>query len=192
MDDLVAERGELRDGQRGQRDPQRQPKRRQRRRAKHPDADKLRSAAPASAIRSLIWALAARSRLLSRLLPSGCSTCVGIAGILKICITNFNRRVIIITKCRKNRQTPARRPVPRPPRRPRWRKAAISQSAWPARSGSTVRPSRSFSSAGACHALPNAHLAAECAQALGVSADWLLGLTERPERLPTCSRPRSA
>ncbi len=30
--------------------------------------------------------------------------------------------------------------------------------------------------------LPNAQLAAECAAALGVSADWLLGLTERPER----------
>lgn len=30
--------------------------------------------------------------------------------------------------------------------------------------------------------LPNAHLAAECAQSLSVSADWLLGLTERPER----------
>ena len=30
--------------------------------------------------------------------------------------------------------------------------------------------------------LPNAHLAAECAGALGVSADWLLGLTDRPER----------
>lgn len=29
--------------------------------------------------------------------------------------------------------------------------------------------------------LPNAQLAADCAQALGVSADWLLGLTERPE-----------
>jgi len=29
--------------------------------------------------------------------------------------------------------------------------------------------------------LPNAHLAAECASALGVSADWLLGLSERPE-----------
>ncbi len=29
--------------------------------------------------------------------------------------------------------------------------------------------------------LPNAHLAAECAYALGVSADWLLGLTERSE-----------
>lgn len=29
--------------------------------------------------------------------------------------------------------------------------------------------------------LPNAHLAAECADALGVSADWLLGLTGRPE-----------
>ncbi len=30
--------------------------------------------------------------------------------------------------------------------------------------------------------LPNAHLAACCAQVLGVSADWLLGLTDRPER----------
>jgi transcriptional regulator with XRE-family HTH domain len=30
--------------------------------------------------------------------------------------------------------------------------------------------------------LPNAQLAAECAAALGVSADWLLGLTDRPER----------
>jgi transcriptional regulator with XRE-family HTH domain len=29
--------------------------------------------------------------------------------------------------------------------------------------------------------LPNAHLAAECATALSVSADWLLGLTERSE-----------
>lgn len=31
--------------------------------------------------------------------------------------------------------------------------------------------------------LPNAQVVAECARALGVSADWLLGLTERPERL---------
>ena len=30
--------------------------------------------------------------------------------------------------------------------------------------------------------LPNAQVVAECARALGVSADWLLGLTERPER----------
>ena len=30
--------------------------------------------------------------------------------------------------------------------------------------------------------LPNAHFAAECAAALNVSSDWLLGLTERPER----------
>ena len=29
--------------------------------------------------------------------------------------------------------------------------------------------------------LPNAHLAAECSAALGVSADWLLGLSDRPE-----------
>lgn len=31
--------------------------------------------------------------------------------------------------------------------------------------------------------LPNAQVVAECAAALGISADWLLGLTERPERL---------
>lgn len=30
--------------------------------------------------------------------------------------------------------------------------------------------------------LPNAHFAAECAAALNISSDWLLGLTERPER----------
>ena len=30
--------------------------------------------------------------------------------------------------------------------------------------------------------LPNAHVAAECAAALGVSTDWLLGLSDRPER----------
>lgn len=30
--------------------------------------------------------------------------------------------------------------------------------------------------------MPGAHLAADCAAALGVSADWLLGLTDRPER----------
>jgi transcriptional regulator with XRE-family HTH domain len=31
--------------------------------------------------------------------------------------------------------------------------------------------------------LPNARLAADCAQALGISADWLLGLSDRPEPL---------
>ena len=31
--------------------------------------------------------------------------------------------------------------------------------------------------------MPNAQVVAACAGALGVSADWLLGLTERPERL---------
>ncbi|MCY1126329.1 helix-turn-helix transcriptional regulator [Frigidibacter sp. RF13] len=31
--------------------------------------------------------------------------------------------------------------------------------------------------------LPNAQVVAECAATLGVSADWLLGLTDRPERL---------
>ncbi len=36
---------------------------------------------------------------------------------------------------------------------------------------------------GAGARLPNAQLVGECAAALAVSADWLLGLTERPERL---------
>lgn len=36
--------------------------------------------------------------------------------------------------------------------------------------------------AGKAARLPNAQVVAECARALGVSADWLLGLTERPER----------
>lgn len=31
--------------------------------------------------------------------------------------------------------------------------------------------------------LPNAQIAAECAAALGVTSDWLLGLSDRPERL---------
>lgn len=31
--------------------------------------------------------------------------------------------------------------------------------------------------------LPNAQLAADCAEALGISTDWLLGLTDRPERV---------
>ena len=31
--------------------------------------------------------------------------------------------------------------------------------------------------------LPNAQVVAECAASLGVSADWLLGLSERPEQL---------
>ncbi len=30
--------------------------------------------------------------------------------------------------------------------------------------------------------LPNAHVAAQCATALGISADWLLGLSDRPEQ----------
>jgi len=36
--------------------------------------------------------------------------------------------------------------------------------------------------AGGSARLPNAQVAAECAAALGVSADWLLGLSDRPER----------
>jgi len=36
--------------------------------------------------------------------------------------------------------------------------------------------------AGRAARLPNAQVVAECARALGVSADWLLGLTDRPER----------
>lgn len=36
---------------------------------------------------------------------------------------------------------------------------------------------------GAGGRLPNAQVAAECAAALGISADWLLGLSDRPEQI---------
>lgn len=61
------------------------------------------------------------------------------------------------------------------------RAADLSRSALAVRSGvdrSTVAQLLS----GATPRMPNAHLAAELALALGVSADWLLGLTDRPER----------
>jgi transcriptional regulator with XRE-family HTH domain len=38
--------------------------------------------------------------------------------------------------------------------------------------------------------MPNAQLAADCAASLGVSSDWLLGLSPGPSRWPTCWRPR--
>lgn len=59
--------------------------------------------------------------------------------------------------------------------------AGLSQAALARRIGvdrSTV--SQLLSDAGA--RLPNAQVVGECAAALGVSADWLLGLTMRPER----------
>ena len=62
------------------------------------------------------------------------------------------------------------------------REAGMNQSALSRAVGvdrSTI--SQLLSEAGA--RLPNAQVVAECAQALGISADWLLGLTERPERL---------
>ncbi|TMV66724.1 helix-turn-helix transcriptional regulator, partial [Thioclava sp. BHET1] len=58
----------------------------------------------------------------------------------------------------------------------------ISQSALARRVGVDRSTISQLLGAGAAR-LPNAHIAAECAQVLGVSADWLLGLTERPERL---------
>ncbi|MGR3290124.1 MAG: helix-turn-helix domain-containing protein [Paracoccaceae bacterium] len=61
------------------------------------------------------------------------------------------------------------------------REQAISQSALARRIGvdrSTV--SQLLKGSGA--RLPNAQVVGECAAALGISADWLLGLTERPER----------
>ena len=61
------------------------------------------------------------------------------------------------------------------------RDQAISQSALARRIGvdrSTV--SQLLNDTGA--RLPNAQVVGECAAALGVSADWLLALTERPER----------
>jgi transcriptional regulator with XRE-family HTH domain len=58
---------------------------------------------------------------------------------------------------------------------------ATSQSAL-ARAVGVDRSTISQLLAGTTTRLPNAQVVAECAQALGVSADWLLGLTERPER----------
>lgn len=60
------------------------------------------------------------------------------------------------------------------------RERAVTQSALARRVGvdrSTI--SQLLKSQGA--RLPNAQVVAECAAALGISADWLLGLTDRPE-----------
>ncbi len=59
---------------------------------------------------------------------------------------------------------------------------AVNQSAL-ARLAGVDRSTVSQLLAGDVGRLPNAQLVAECAAALGVSADWLLGLSERPERL---------
>ena len=61
------------------------------------------------------------------------------------------------------------------------RAAGVSQSAL-ARAVGVNRSTVSQMLSGEDARLPNAQLAAECAAALGVSADWLLGLTDRPER----------
>ena len=62
------------------------------------------------------------------------------------------------------------------------RDAGLSQSAL-ARACGVDRSTVSQLLSGAGARLPNAQVVAECARALGVSADWLLGLTERPDRL---------
>lgn len=62
------------------------------------------------------------------------------------------------------------------------RDAGMSQSAL-ARACGVDRSTVSQLLSGASVRLPNAQVVAECASALGVSADWLLGLTERPDRL---------
>ncbi len=62
------------------------------------------------------------------------------------------------------------------------REAGLSQSAL-ARAIGVDRSTVSQLLAGGSARLPNAQVVAECATALGVSADWLLGLTERPDRL---------
>ena len=58
----------------------------------------------------------------------------------------------------------------------------VSQSALARRVG-VDRSTISQLLAGSGARLPNAQVVAECARSLSVSADWLLGLTERPERL---------
>ncbi len=59
-----------------------------------------------------------------------------------------------------------------------WR--GLSQSAL-ARQAGTDRSTISQLLAAGATRLPNAHLVARCAAVLGVSADWLLGLSARPE-----------
>ncbi len=59
---------------------------------------------------------------------------------------------------------------------------AVSQSGL-ARAVGVDRSTISQLLGGAGARLPNAQVVAECASALDVSADWLLGLTDRPERL---------
>ncbi len=59
--------------------------------------------------------------------------------------------------------------------------ARLSQAAL-ARAAGVDRSTISALLAGDSTRLPNAQVAAECARALGVSADWLLGLTDRRER----------
>ena len=59
---------------------------------------------------------------------------------------------------------------------------SLSQSGL-ARATGVDRSSISQLLAGETGRLPNAQLVAECAATLGVSADWLLGLSDRPERL---------
>lgn len=59
--------------------------------------------------------------------------------------------------------------------------AAVNRSALARATGVNRSTVSQLLDAGAAR-LPNAQLAADCAGALGVSADWLLGLTERPER----------
>lgn len=60
-------------------------------------------------------------------------------------------------------------------------RAGVSQSAL-ARSAGVDRSTVSQILAAGTPRLPNVQLAAECAAALGVSADWLLGLSDRPEQ----------
>ena len=61
------------------------------------------------------------------------------------------------------------------------RERAISQSAL-ARAIGVDRSTVSQLLKGAGARLPNAQVVGECAESLGVSADWLLGLTDRPEK----------
>ncbi|NRB03310.1 MAG: helix-turn-helix transcriptional regulator [Rhodobacteraceae bacterium] len=64
--------------------------------------------------------------------------------------------------------------------------ADITQSAL-ARAIGTDRSTLSQALSDTATRLPGAHIAASCAQALGVSSDWLLGLSDRPEQADTLS-----
>jgi len=71
----------------------------------------------------------------------------------------------------------------------RWDRTGITQAALARRPALTDQPCHNCSRDQGAR-LPNAQLVAECSAALGVSADWLLGLSDFPNRPPIWWPPR--